>query len=192
MAIPCIESTDCIALSGEPDGILRATPILDPSLCNGLTCTPTGLLVVQSQLIAEVGIDAAEADITTAGGETLIQAGSLTYVTPDCGMAVVLISIYWGTVHVTNLTAGGRIVLTDRDDFGAGFADSGFRVFIAPAAALGEDAVFGRSEVFVTTIAGGTGQTWDINRVAQVTSGAGAAHVAYSLGSIKVWMVQPA
>lgn len=191
MTAACIGSTDCIELI-SPAGVLNANLILNPSPCNGITCTPTGVLVVQAQFTSSVVMEEFETDVANGDGEVLVMALAITYTTPDCGDAKLFVGIDWGTLHVTDLTPGGRLIFTERVDTGAGFNDTNYGVLNNNGASNLEHAFPGRATITTGDVAGNFTQTITIRRVVEITSAGDTAHVISRACFIYVWSVTPA
>lgn len=135
---PCIEDTDCIALSIDPDSNLNADLIISPDAGNCAECTPNGLYVQcngasaeacngivemedgiwvpeVSQGIACVGPSNPTYDTLTvgpliAGSQTDARSGSIQYTNPsDCACAVVARGLSFGPIQIVDLSVGGRV-----------------------------------------------------------------------------------
>lgn len=191
MTAACIGSTDCIELISVA-GVLNANPIIALSPCNGLKCGVDGMFVIQKQMTDSVTIAEAEADVAKVDGEKLVQTGSITYTVPDCGDAVLFVGINWGTVHVTELTDGSdEITFVERIDTGGGFVDNNYGVLMNNGTGDLTHAWPGRATLTTGAVAAALTQTITVNRVAEITSAGGFAHIKFRAIAIYVWTVQP-
>lgn len=53
MPDPCVVDSNCVNLTVDANGALLAELILDPSVCNGLVCSPTGLYAQKNEFAVD-------------------------------------------------------------------------------------------------------------------------------------------
>lgn len=60
MPDPCVVDSNCVNLTVDGDGALLANLILDPSICNGLSCGPSGLYAQKNEFAVDEYKNAAD------------------------------------------------------------------------------------------------------------------------------------
>ncbi|HUW00741.1 MAG TPA: hypothetical protein VMW08_00175 [Acidimicrobiales bacterium] len=198
MANPCITDTDCIGLSLDDEGNLRADLIISPDAdnqlvclddglfgnicpisvvaCNGLLKLPDGLWAHKlSRNIAQSQFGSVTVGVSSGGGNITLQSGTQSIKNTGCAPALIYRNIAFGTTHVTAMTAGGRVELEAQVRIDGGpWNDYGFAVLQNLTGVGGLEHAWWpvpAIDIGFATLAAGATQSVEWRRRAEATSG---------------------